>query len=105
MVTMRRTILAAGFLGAAAGTLLLAPRTAAAQTNDFATCAPDLVACDDDTDDCCYRAFDPVANDRAIIVPLDRCHQVVAQSGKYAPPPATAPAWCADEGPYASNDQ
>jgi hypothetical protein len=89
----------------AAAVLAYGPAVARAQTGaDFGSCTAELAACDDDTQDCCYRPFDPVASDRAIIVPMDRCHQVVATSGDYAPPAETAPAWCADEGPYSAND-
>src|SRR5262249_23073026 len=77
---------------------------ALAQSQDFASCNADLAACDSTTHDCCYRPFDPVASDRAIIIPMDRCHQVVASSGKYSAPSSSAPSWCADPGPYWSND-
>ena len=64
---MRRILVSAAALG---GSLVVASGAARAQTSDFATCSADLVACDSDTQDCCYRAFDPVASDRAIIIPL-----------------------------------
>jgi hypothetical protein len=49
------------------------------------------------------RAFDPIATDRAIVIPLDRCHQVVAQSGALGPPSVNG-AWCANPGPFSAND-
>jgi len=95
-----RTLLLFLSLGVVAATA----SRAHAQAQDFGSCSPDLTACDSTTVNCCYRPFDPVASDKAIIIPLDRCHQVVAQAGKYAPPGAAAPAWCADPGPYTAND-
>ncbi|MCE9574276.1 MAG: hypothetical protein K8W52_14105 [Deltaproteobacteria bacterium] len=89
---------------AAAVIAVLAPAAQAQPTTDFASCSADLVACDANTDNCCYRPFDAVATDRAIVIPMDRCHQVVSQSGKYAPPSSAAPAWCQDAGPFSSND-
>lgn len=101
MSTTTKTL---GLAALVAAMLAIAAPAQAQPTNDFASCSGDLVACDANTDNCCYRPFDPVAADRAIIIPMDRCHQVVAQSGKYAPPAAAAPAWCTDAGPYSSND-
>jgi hypothetical protein len=82
-----------------------AHRAAAQSAQDFASCSPTLSACDQTTNDCCYRPFDPVATDRAIIIPLDRCHQVVATSGKYGAPSGgtAAPTWCSDPGTSADN--
>jgi hypothetical protein len=94
-------------------TLALAPmaamQTAAAQqVIDFATCGPDLVACDENLmTACCYRDFTPEASEpKAIVIPMNRCHQQIAVSGILGPPPEDAPAWCrdpighADEGMY-----
>jgi hypothetical protein len=89
---------------AAAAVVAAAPRVAHAQSQDFGSCSADLAACDGSTFNCCYRPFDPVGTDKAIIIPLDRCHQVVAQSGKYGPPGSAAPAWCSDAGPFSAND-
>lgn len=91
-------------LAAAALVIAAAPRAAHAQAQDFGSCSGDLTACDSTTFNCCYRPFDPVGTDKAIIIPLDRCHQVVASSGKYGVPGSAAPAWCSDPGPFSSND-
>ncbi|HTJ45776.1 MAG TPA: hypothetical protein VL463_26920 [Kofleriaceae bacterium] len=96
-----------GILSLAAAIIVaVAAPSAHAQSQDFASCNKDLAQCDQTTTNCCYRPFDPVANDRAIIIPLDRCHQVVASSGKYAPPSGgtAAPSWCGNAGPYTAND-
>lgn len=66
--------------------------------NDFASCPATLPACGGTVDDCCARPFDPVSTNKAIVIPLDRCHQRLASSGKNGPPGAAAPAWCADSG-------
>lgn len=76
---------------------------AAAQMNDFASCPADLAVCDANHEDCCVRAFDPIATDRAVVIPMDRCHQVVAQGGTLSPPSASG-AWCSDPGPFSAND-
>ena len=76
-----------------------------AQVTDFASCPADLGVCDADTSSCCVRSFDPVGTDRAVIIAMDRCHQVIAQGGELAPPAnETAPRWCADAGPFSAND-
>lgn len=102
---MRMTYRFAGISGLALiATLALAPRAAHAQgTTDFASCGPDLPVCAAGVEDCCVRAFDPIASDKAIVIPMDRCHQVVAQSGTLSPPTATG-SWCSNPGPFASND-
>lgn len=102
---MRKSYLLAGIANfALAATLALAPSSARAQgTSDFASCGPDLPVCAAGVEDCCVRAFDPIASDKAIVIPMDRCHQVVAQSGKLAPPTATG-SWCSNPGPFSAND-
>lgn len=82
--------------------LVAAPSPAAAQS-DFASCGADLAVCDANHEDCCVRAFDPIATDRAIVIPMDRCHQVVAQSGTLSPPTASG-SWCANPGPFTAGD-
>lgn len=76
--------------------------TASAQMEDFATCPASLPQCDSNTDSCCYRTFDPIATDRAIIIPMDRCHQVVG-TGTEAAPTSEAPKWCQEPGPSADD--
>ncbi len=61
---------------------------------DFATCDADLVACDSIVDSCCYRDFDQSGGDKAIIIPLDRCHQRLEVAGKLGPPGEAAAEWC-----------
>jgi len=85
-------------IGAVAGALAwtLAPRVAAAQQVDFATCGPVLNMCDSSSgvDGCCYRPFDAVSTDKPIIIPMDRCHQPMANGGKLAAPSSSSPKWC-----------
>ena len=83
---------------------LLAPRDAAA-LEDFATCAPDLPACSDEVNACCERSFDEADSRRAVIIPMDRCHQQIASSGKEGPPAQDSPAWCGAKSPALSADQ
>jgi hypothetical protein len=66
--------------------------------NDFATCPVSLPLCSGAVDDCCARPFDAVATDKAIVIPMDRCHQKIANGGKLSPPGTGAPEWCADSG-------
>ena len=85
-----------GYLGASALLISLVPGWTSAQVVDFATCDQNLVACDTNTTSCCYRNFDSVGGDKAIIIPLDRCHQRIASSGKLGPPSNASPQWCQD---------
>src|SRR5688572_10062744 len=104
MVTMRSYLLAGISSFAVFATLSLAPSTAAAQVStDFASCGADLPVCGAGVEDCCVRAFDPIATDKAAVIPMDRCHQVVAQSGTLAPPTVTG-SWCSNAGPFSAND-
>ena len=85
--------------------IVAAPRAAHAQVIDFASCPADLGVCDSDTSSCCVRSFDPIASARAIVIPMDRCHQVIAQGSALAAPESDAsPRWCADPGPFSAND-
>jgi hypothetical protein len=68
-----------------------------APTN-FASCDFDLPDCTDSRTDCCKRSMDPVGTDRAIIIPMDRCHQKFATSGKAGPPGSGSPEWCVEMG-------
>lgn len=54
-----------------------------------------LAACTDDQTSCCTADFQPVTGDRAIIIPMDRCHQTPGTS-KLAAPASIAAAWCSD---------
>ncbi len=83
----------------------VAPRVASAQQIDFATCGANLNACDQSAsvNNCCYRAFDPVSTDKAIVIPMDRCHQPMANGGKLAPPSSSSPKWCNDS-PSSADD-
>ncbi len=78
------------------------PAAARAQAQDLATCDADLPVCTGEINDCCVRAFDPIATRRAVLIPMDRCHQRLAATGELAPPAAAAPSWCGD--PVASAD-
>lgn len=96
------------FAGALAVAIALvgvaAARPAVAQVaTDFASCAPDLAVCDANHQDCCIRDFDAIATDKAIVIPMDRCHQVLASGGPLAPPTA-AGSWCSNPGPFSAND-
>jgi hypothetical protein len=82
---------------------LLALEVPAGAQQDFATCDPDMPLCTGDINDCCYRAMNPVGSSRAVVIPLDRCHQQIATSGAEGPPAATSPAWCQD--PVGSADE
>ena len=82
---------------------LLALEGNAAAQQDFASCDPDMPICTGEINDCCYRSMNPVGSNRAVIIPLDRCHQQLATSGAEGPPVATSPAWCQD--PVGSADE
>lgn len=97
------------------GLLLLAPGAASAQGSwsgsplidfadgvDFATCDPDMPVCDDRSTDCCVAALDAIATDRAIVIPLDRCHQTPS-GGDFKAPGPESPEWCSDASPVADD--
>lgn len=65
---------------------------------DFATCEADMPLCDEGTQGCCVRPFPAIADDRAIVIPLDRCHQTPTGS-KFVAPGSESPRWCADPAP------
>ena len=75
---------------------LLALEGRAAGQQDLATCEADLPVCTGEINDCCLRPFDPAGGRRAVLIPMDRCHQRVAAAGEQAPPAAGSPSWCAD---------
>lgn len=86
--------------------LVAGPGAAAAGTStidfpsgtDFATCDPDMPVCDSRTNSCCVRPFSAVSSDRAVVIPLDRCHQTPTGSAFVAPGPE-APKWCSEPSP------
>ena len=91
---------------ALAGALALGPAEAHAQSTDFATCPTTLGTCSTTVTSCCKKPFAPTASAKALIIPLDRCHQRVANSGVESPagsgPPRNADntpnlgnGWCA----------
>lgn len=89
---MKKVVLISAF----ASTLLLsAGGRASAQVVDFATCDPNMPLCVGAVNDCCHRAFEPVALNKPIIIPMDRCHQNVG-TGPLAPPSSASPKWCSD---------
>jgi hypothetical protein len=67
-------------------------------SNDAAQCPADLPACSATVTECCQRPFAPLGQHRALVIPLDRCHQKVANGGSFAPPGLAAPAWCSQLG-------
>ncbi|HEU5055018.1 MAG TPA: hypothetical protein VFU21_00775, partial [Kofleriaceae bacterium] len=75
---------------------LLALEGRAGAQQDVATCDADLPVCTGEINDCCVRSFDPIGSRRAVLIPMDRCHQQVADAGELAPPAAESPSWCRD---------
>jgi len=79
-------------------------RDARAQVSDHAQCGTTLPACTTLRTSCCTRDFDSTTAQRAILIPMDRCHQRVSNGGANAPSvSATAPAWCDDPAPTSAN--
>jgi hypothetical protein len=76
------------------------PSEAFAQASDHAQCGTTLPACSTARTNCCTRNFESSTAQKAIVIPLDRCHQKLATSGPNVPPSggASSPAWCVDEG-------
>ncbi|MGE0871663.1 MAG: hypothetical protein AB7P03_24100 [Kofleriaceae bacterium] len=70
---------------------LLHAQTASAQLADFATCPASLSTCSSTTTSCCKKDFAPASGAKAIIIPMDRCHQRVAGSGVESPPGSGPP--------------
>jgi hypothetical protein len=85
----------------------IAARPALAQVTDPATCGSTLPACTATRTSCCTRDFAGSSAAKAILIPLDRCHQVVANSGSDGPPSGggSSPNWCADSPPTNVNSQ
>src|SRR5687768_5868232 len=80
---------------------LLAPAVAEAQLANF-ECPANPPACDpvNGVSDCCQRPFSA----GSIIIPMDRCHQVMALGNTLSPPStANSPKWCANAGPNQDN--
>lgn len=89
--------------------------TASAQTTDFATCPTTLPACSSSTSSCCTMNPSATATAKPIVIPMDRCHQMVATSGSEGPPGAGAPrnpdgsvnwdnAWCVRDPAVGADD-
>lgn len=81
--------------------LVLGAGTAHAQVSDPATCSKILPICTPTRPNCCTRDFTSAASAKAILIPTDRCHQQVANTGADGPPggstgDSNAPNWCAD---------
>ena len=76
---------------------LLSPRDASAQVSDNAQCPTVLPACTTSRLSCCTTNFTSAATSKAIIIPLDRCHQPPAATG-YNPvtTDGSNPTWCKD---------
>ena len=82
---------------AAALVFAIAPRSADAQVSDAAQCGTQLPACTTLRTNCCTRDFVGSSSQKAILIPMDRCHQQIANGGANAPTTsANAPSWCAD---------
>lgn len=83
----------------ATATMVLGLRAlpAHAQT-DFASCEPDMPACDATRTRCCYRPFNPVGTVKPIFIPMDRCHQALVDKTTFGVP-APSEAWCSDPSP------
>ncbi len=75
-----------------------APGVARAQRTDEASCPTTLPACTVSRLSCCTRDLIGSATAKAIVIPLDRCHQQIAVSGVDGAPTGggSAPNWCAD---------
>lgn len=72
-------------------------RDAIAQVSDHAQCGTTLPACTTLRTSCCTRDFDSSTAQKAIIIPMDRCHQQIANGGANAPTTSdNAPVWCHD---------
>ena len=93
-VTLGRPLLLVAFV------IALVPRSADAQVTDHAQCGTQLPACTTLRTNCCTRDFVGSSSQKAIIIPLDRCHQQIANGGANAPASgasaANAPDWCAN---------
>src|SRR5665647_2866858 len=73
-----------------------APRTAHAQVSDAATCPANPPACTPTTMSCCTRDFTGTASQKAIVIPMDRCHQPPAAPGAVVASTTTSPTWCSN---------
>ena len=83
------TILLASFA------LAMQVQRADAQVSDEANCGTSLPACSALRLSCCTRDFASTATARAIVIPMDRCHQPFTNaSGTGADVADTAPQWC-----------
>jgi hypothetical protein len=84
-------------LVAIAVTGVLVSHDARAQVSDNAQCPAVLPACTTSRLSCCTTNFTSAASSKAIIIPLDRCHQP-ASSNSYNPVTSDGsnPTWCKD---------
>ncbi len=100
-------------LVASAVTAGLFAGTASAQNIDWATCATTMPACSSMVTGCCTESAaalnfgsgtsgSPSIN-KAIVIPMDRCHQALSTPTTMAPPGAGAPMWCRDSPAGTSN--
>ena len=75
----------------------LVPRAAHAQVTDHAQCGTVLPECSTLRTNCCTRDFEGSSSQKAILIPLDRCHQQISNGGANSPTTSdAAPAWCHD---------
>src|SRR5688572_14930721 len=82
-------------------------KRAHAQVVDPATCGTSLPPCTATRTSCCVRNFVSTSTQKAILIPLDRCHQpfvnAVAQGGPDSND--NAPQWCHDDPSPQTNSQ
>ncbi len=89
-----RLVVLASVIGLAG---VLAPRDAHAQVSDHAQCGTSLPACTTLRTNCCTRNFEGSTAQKAILIPMDRCHQQIANGGANgATTSANSPTWCID---------
>ncbi len=85
---------------------IYAPRHAQAQVSDHAQCGTSLPVCSTLRTNCCTRDFAGSTTQKALFIPMDRCHQVISNGGANAPSSSAAsPDWCSDSPPFFPNAQ
>jgi len=77
-----------------AGLALAVPGSARAQVTDAATCPAAPPACTPSTSNCCTRDFVGSSSQKAIVIPMDRCHQPPATGALAAT--TSSPTWCSN---------
>ncbi|MBA3451582.1 MAG: hypothetical protein H0T42_00630, partial [Deltaproteobacteria bacterium] len=85
-----------------AGLGLAVPRSAHAQVTDGVTCPVSPPACTPSTTGCCTRDFVGSSSQKAIVIPMDRCHQNPTRPGDVVATTTSAPTWCSN--PVANGD-